>query len=172
MAWQLDPSAGWEVTAASYVDDILSTQQANGSFIYKAVSYESWNFMTGMVLASLIQYHTQVNPDSRIPAAVEAAVTYLWDSEWLPASTAFRYSSGLLGGGNLGPVPDLNAYFSYPFYWVYAQTGDATWRDRGDAIMAGVVDGAWWGGPAPGSGAKQYNQQIMTVGVGLYWREQ
>ena len=73
---------------------------------------------------------------------------------------------------NHNPLVGLNAYFPLPFYWVYAQTGNAIWRDRGDEIMAGVVNGAWWGEPFAGNGAKQYNQQIMTVGLGLYWREQ
>jgi hypothetical protein len=182
LAWQLGnapPLYGgtdWNVQARADVDAILSTQQADGSFIYNANCYGSLNFMTGMVLEALIKHHTLVEADARIPTAVERAVAYLWDAEWVGGERAFRYHSlDVCWGqtGNQQPQVDLNAYFPLPFYWVFAQTGAATWRDRGDAIMDGQMDGgAWWGEPFPGNGAKQYNQQIMTVGQALYWREQ
>jgi hypothetical protein len=182
LAWQLGNApplhsgTDWNVQAQADVDAILGTQQADGSFIYKVNCYGSLNFMTGMVLEALIKYYTLVEADGRIPTAVEEAVRYLWDTEWVGSARAFRYFS--LDAcwdqtGKQAPVVDLNAYFPLPFYWAYAQTGAASWRDRGDAILDGQMDGgSWWGEPSPGNGAKQYNQQIMTVGQGLYWRQQ
>jgi len=166
---------GWDVTAAGFVDQILSTQQANGAFFFAESCGGQQNFMIGLSLGALIHYHTLVAADPRIPAAIENSLNYTWDNEWVSSAQAFRYNSvDVCWGesGNQTPSVTLNAYFPLPFYWTYAQTGNTIWRDRGDEIMDGVVNGAWWGDPFPGNGAKQYNQQIMTVGQSFYWRQQ
>jgi hypothetical protein len=49
---------------------------------------------------------------------------------------------------------------------MYQQTGDDTYRDRGDQVFAGGVRGAWLDGP------KQFNQNYMWSFDYVKWRSQ
>ena len=168
-AWKLDTTItnkAWDLKAKDYLNSILSTQQVNGSWIYNDVCYQSWNFMTGLLCEALIKYYDIFDADSRIPDVLKDTVDYLWDNEWVPSAKAIRYASGTLCGGHTSGTPALNGYHFYPFNRVYVFTSNTVYRDRADELLDGTVNNAFWGT------AKSYNQQIMTIGHGLYWRQQ
>jgi hypothetical protein len=124
-------------------------------------------FMVGLTLHSLIQLHSFTG-DSRVPAAVKEAVDWLWDKHWVAADEAFVYENCIDRPGAVYPPrqgsPDLNLLIAPAFAWVYKQTGDGTYRERGDAIFAGGVTKAWLGNP------KQFNQNYMWSPDYIRWR--
>jgi hypothetical protein len=54
--------------------------------------------------------------------------------------------------------------FVTTFGWMYRQTGDATWRTRGDAVLAGGVNAAYL------TGAKQFNEHYGGSYRYMAWR--
>ena len=52
----------------------------------------------------------------------------------------------------VGAAPDLNMLIAPAFAWLYKETGDAKYRDRGDQIFGGGVQHAWL------DNGKQFNQ--------------
>jgi hypothetical protein len=77
---------------------------------------------------------------------------WLWDNVWVANAEAFRYTDRLVNPGDLDPAPDLNLLIAPTYAWLYYQTGDVKFRDRGDAIFAGGVKYAWL------ANGKQFNQ--------------
>ena len=63
-------------------------------------------------------------------------------------------------------APDLNLLIAPAFAWMYQQTGDTTYRDRGDQIFAGGVKGAI------STDGKQFNQNYMWSFDYVKWRQQ
>ena len=122
-------------------------------------------FMVGLTMAALIQVHS-TSPDPRIPAAVATALEGLWSRTWLPSSQAFMYTDRVAddGSGGMEPSPDLNLLIAPAYAWMYLQTGNTTYRDRGDQVFAGGVKGAWLGEP------KQFNQNYMLSFDYVTWR--
>jgi len=117
-------------------------------FVSKSASYMP--FMVGLTAQALIHAYEQT-PDPRIQTAVATAVEGLWREAWLPAASAFYYA----GTSPTIAAPDLNMLIAPAYAWMYRQTGDLTYRDRGDAIFAGGVHNAFLGP------MKHFNQNYM-----------
>ncbi|PVE20952.1 hypothetical protein DC522_29290, partial [Microvirga sp. KLBC 81] len=105
---------------------------------------------------TLIDYYTTYEADPRILTAVKKVLDYLWSKTWDEQSQSFMYIEGDYAGEMREPAPDLNNLILSGFGWVYRQTGDTTYRDRGDVVLAGAVRGAWL------DGSKQFNQAYAT----------
>jgi hypothetical protein len=115
-------------------------------------------FMVGLTAQSLIRYWG-VTRDPRVLPAVKTALDAIWERAWVPTDHAFWYDNWVPDPTYSFPAkagaPDLNLLIAPAFAWVYRQTGDVTYRDRGDQIFAGGVKGAWL------DGSKQFNQNYM-----------
>ena len=124
-------------------------------------------FMVGLTLHSLIQLHSYTG-DPRVPAAVKEAVDWLWEKHWVAADQSFVYENCVDAPGGAYPkqpgAPDLNLLIAPAFAWVFKQTGEDKYRERGDAIFAGGVQRAWL------DGAKQFNQNYMWSPDYIRWR--
>ncbi|WP_406695910.1 PKD domain-containing protein [Singulisphaera sp. Ch08] len=110
-------------------------------------------FMVALTSEALIAYYDKTG-DSRVLPAVRTALDWIWNNTWVAADRAFLYANAPTNDDPVGrySAPDLNLLIAPAFGWVYHQTGNTTYRDRGDAIFAGGVDQAWL------VGAKQFNQ--------------
>ena len=54
---------------------------------------------------------------------------------WMPGAEAFWYDST----DTTAAAPDVNLLIAPAYAWLYRQTGDPAYRDRGDQIFAGGV---------------------------------
>jgi hypothetical protein len=124
-------------------------------------------FMVGLTTQALIHYW-EVTGDARVLPAIKTALDAIWERAWVPADEAFWYENWVPNPANPFPAkpgaPDLNLLIAPAFAWVYAQTGDTKYRDRGDQVFAGGVKGAWL------DGAKQFNQNYMWSFSYVRWR--
>ncbi len=119
-------------------------------------------FMCGLVAEALIMYWEYVSEDARIVSQLELAADWMWANAWISDSSAFYYRST----DSTNPSPDLNLMIAPIYSWLYLQTGDTAYRDRGDQIFAGGVENAWL------SGSKQFNQNYRWSFNYLKWRSQ
>lgn len=108
-------------------------------------------FMAGLTFHSLITYFERTG-DPRIIPAMEQGADWLWDHTWLPAAQAFSYTDRIVNPGDLDPAPDLSLLIAPAFAFLYHQTGEPRFLERGDQIFAGGVAGAFL------ANGKQYNQ--------------
>lgn len=122
-------------------------------------------FMVALTCEALIAYEARTG-DGRVLPAIRTALDWLWAHCWDPSARAFLYASAPTPeeGGVPEAAPDLNLLIAPVFGWVYHQTGDTIYRDRGDAVFAGGVDNAWL------SGAKQFNQNYHWSFDYVKWR--
>ncbi|MER3422928.1 MAG: hypothetical protein C4293_06535 [Nitrospiraceae bacterium] len=111
-------------------------------FISKTAPYVR-PFMVGITMQALIQAY-EATQDSRIPSAIAAALDDLWARTWLPDHQAFMYTDRHApdGSGGTDPAPDLNLIIAPAYAWMYYQTGNTIYRDRGDQVFAGGVTNA------------------------------
>jgi hypothetical protein len=127
-------------------------------------------FMVGLTAEALIAYHARTS-DPRVLPAIRTAMDRLWDQLWIPREEAFLYidrpveSAG--GQGAIQPAPDLNLLIAPAFAWLYMQTGDAKYMERGDQIFYGGARLA-----AVDFGAKQFNQNYRWSFDYLKWRKE
>ncbi|MBV9880812.1 MAG: hypothetical protein JO180_09980 [Gemmatirosa sp.] len=170
LAWEVSPPDGKRMQAGridSALARIAAWQAPDGS--YPAVGQVcggQLNYMVGMLNDVLIKVYEQYRPDPRILPLVQHATDYLWRTQWVPAKQAFQYASvtcasnakGLSVGGPR-PAPDLNNLFTTSFGWLWRMTGDSRYREAGEQVFAGGVQGAYL------DGTKQFNESY-TVG----WR--
>ncbi|HST62090.1 MAG TPA: ricin-type beta-trefoil lectin domain protein [Longimicrobium sp.] len=151
----------WEGLAREALTKILASQGADGAYRFQHPGINQCGhnkpFMVGLLNDALIHYYQKFEADPRILPAVKKSVDYLWANDWRDAQQAFDYLGGPCGGdtGTEG-APDLNNLVVNGFGWVYQQTGDATYRTRGDAVFAGGVNGAWL------HGGKQFNENYTS----------
>ncbi|MEZ0167167.1 hypothetical protein [Microvirga sp. TS319] len=153
------PSAAgnnWDKLLTSSLDKILSAQSADGAWHFSNSDGAVVPFMAGMLNDTLIDYYTNYKADARIPAAIKKSVDYLWSHTWDEKSQSFNYIEFNAKGEVKEPAPDLNNMIVDGFGFVYKMTGDATYKERGDKIFTGGVNGAWL------EGSKQFNQQYTT----------
>jgi hypothetical protein len=122
-------------------------------------------FMVGLTLQALIRVQA-VMPDPRIPQAIATAIDGLWTRTWLPAAEAFMYTDRVASdqSGGMEPASDLNLLIAPAYAWMYLQSGNTLYRDRGDQIFAGGVKGAYLGI------AKLFNQNYMWSFDYVTWR--
>jgi hypothetical protein len=126
-------------------------------------------FMVGLTTQALIRYAETTN-DPRVLPAVKVALDQLWERAWVPANRSFWYQNWVADPRLTFPAqtgaPDLNLLIAPAFAWLYRQTGDITYRDRGDQVFAGGVKGAWLDGP------KQFNQNYAWSFDYVKWRSE
>jgi hypothetical protein len=159
-AAELDAPSGkglnWNTLAQQTLDKILSTQDADGAYRFDTYGGNVKPFMTGMLNDTLIDYYNMVEADPRIVTAVKKSLDYLWTNCWDEATQSFKYLENAYGGEPDDPSPDLNNMITAGFGWVYKMTGDETYKERGDQVFAGGVEGAWL------EGSKQFNEQYTS----------
>lgn len=139
--------------AALDLTRILSTQQRDGAYRWTAICGESSNFMTALLNGVLGQYYDEVVADPRILDSVKRSYSWLYTTQWLPASRAFNYYSGPCTTGGPGAAGDLNGLYLDGLAWLYRQTRDPSLRTLGEEVFRGGVESAYLYGP------KQFNQQ-------------
>lgn len=110
-------------------------------------------FMGFLSMQSAIQLYA-VTSDPRVIPDLEALARFTWDNFWDPAKKAFVYENCRVNGSYPAKpgAPDLNLLGASVWEWLYAKTGNITYRQQGDQIFQGGVDGAYL------DGAKQFNQ--------------
>ena len=175
MAWRLNsadgfrPSYGpasWTMRIDSSLAQLVRWQSPSG--LYGGGDY--WcggqaNYMVGLLNEALVKVHTYYRPDPRAVTLVRRASDYMWNTQWLAASGAFKYVSvTCTGRGTTNPAGDLNGLIVAPYGWLYRQTGDAKYRTQGEAIFAGLVRHAYL------TGTKQFNQAYTSSYHYLAWR--
>ncbi len=120
-------------------------------------------FMVGLTAHSLIRDWEQTQDPRAIPA-LRMTADWLWANAWLPAERSMFYDALNGGMGRGQGAPDLNLLIAPMYAFLYANTGETKYRDRGDAIFAGGVDLAWL------AGAKQFNQSYWWSFDYVKWR--
>ncbi|HYE08407.1 MAG TPA: hypothetical protein VEL07_23060 [Planctomycetota bacterium] len=122
-------------------------------------------FFVGLEAEALIEWHAET-ADPRIVPALARCMDGLWDLMYVPEGRAFRYTVGSGGSEPEDASPGLNQMIAPAFAWLWRQTGDAKWLERGDALFAsGVADG-WIGA------AKQFHQNYRWSFDYVRWRSQ
>ncbi|WP_447979418.1 LEPR-XLL domain-containing protein [Candidatus Nitrospira bockiana] len=129
-------------------------------FVSNTASYMN-PFMVGLTMQALIQAY-EAAPSTRIYDAIKIGVDSLWSRAWIPTAKAFYYVST----DPAKAAPDLNLLIAPAYGWMYLKTGNVKYRDRGDAIFAGGVNGAWL------SNGKQFDQNYMASFDYVTWRAQ
>jgi hypothetical protein len=123
------------------------------------LTYSPAPFMAGLTAAALIEDWKQTK-DARIVPALRSAADWLWANAWNAQGRAMWYRMD-----NLNDLaPDLNLLVAPVYAFLYAQTGDTKYRDEGDALFAGGVEGAFL------TGAKQFNQNYWWSFDYVTWR--
>ncbi len=121
-------------------------------------------FMVGLSAYALIK-DWEVTKDPRLIPALRLAADWLWANAWLPSERGMFYDALNGGMGKGQGAPDLNLLIAPMYGFLYRQTGEAKYRDQGDALFAGGVDLAWLDGP------KQFNQSYMLSPEYVLWRQ-
>lgn len=116
-------------------------------------------FMVGLTAEALILYYDKIQ-DPRIPRAITLALDWLWKNAWMPEAEAFWYDSR----DPSAAAPDLNLLIAPAYAWLYRQTGNPVYRQRGDRIFAGGVKGAYLGH------GKHFNQNYRWSFDYVRWR--
>lgn len=141
-------------------------------------------FMGALTAKFLIQYYSQISPDPRIPTAIATMYDYAHSTCWNSSVSSWNYTDRNVGNTDppdLSPSYDLNLLILPALGWLWWQTGDQKWKDRGDAAFdAGVaiydafnfwVSGAYLGGASPASIlGKHFNQNYVWSPDYLTWR--
>jgi len=141
---------------ASYVDIALGhIDQWFAQEKYKRMA----PFMFALTAEALIKYH-EVTGDERVLPALKLGADWIWARAWVPTNKAFVYEIP----GDPNGAPDLNLLIVPVYGWLYAQTGDRNYIEKGDQIFTGGVDGAWL------DQGKQFNQNYRWSMDYLKWR--
>lgn len=133
---------------------------------------QCYPFMFGLTAEALIKYY-EVTADKRILPALKIGADAVWEKAWRPAglylnekgvqvtlAAGFYYDPAY----PTNPAPDLNLLIVPVFGWIYSQTGDKSYIEKGDQIFTGGVDGAWL------DEGKQFNQSYRWSMDYLKWR--
>jgi hypothetical protein len=161
------PAAGdWATVLRANLTKILATQRADGGWPGGPCGGMDHPFTAGLLMDALTRYYEKFEQDPRILPAVKRTADYLWATRWLTASNSFQYIGGVCEGeGGPGPSPILNGLLVNGFAWVYKMTGDATYRTRATAMIAGTVAS----GEAGLDNPKMWNQQHGAAFRALAW---
>ncbi len=138
------------------VENSLSTIQQ----LFVERNYKVKTFMTGLQAESLIQYFEK-SGDPRILPALKTAADGLWAHGWVESAGGFPYCTEAPAAGdqdcNPKVHPGLNMLIAHLYGWLYRQTGDVGYREKGDKIFKHGVEGAAKGNPYLPYG-KQFTQ--------------
>ncbi len=136
-------------------------------------------FMAALTSEALIKYYERTG-DPRIPTAIQKLADWLWSSSgtWHSASQSFLYVNANFPGEDPSePAPDLNLLIAPIFGWLYHQTGDVKYQQRGDQIFAGGIptdndhDGFYEGGACLGCTGKIFSQNYRWSIKYVNWRQ-
>lgn len=94
---------------------------------------------------------------------IDRAATFLWKEFWKPEAGGFLYTNVSGVWGNSTPTADLNLLVLPIFGWLFKETGESVYRERGDQIFAGGVRGAYL------SRGKQFNQNYRWSRDYIKW---
>jgi hypothetical protein len=132
----------------------------NQVFVQK--SYRIKSFMVGLQAEALIQYYNEKAKDPRILPALKTAADVLWTENWVDSAGAFRYCSLAPAAGDSDchgrAYSGLNLLIAHLYGWLYQQTGDASYRDKGDRIFTQGVARAM--SKDPGNAYLVYGKQF------------
>jgi hypothetical protein len=159
--------------ATEAVGRILNRQTSLGTYPAEVTCGEQLNYMTGLINEVFAKYYDLIHPDPRIPAAIAKSLDYMWSTQWKAADGGFAYlSAGTCEGvgSHTTGSPDLNMLIGHGFGWMYRQTGDAKWRERGDVIFNEGVSKAWFGSSTFTTAEKQFNESYRSSWQYLYNR--
>jgi hypothetical protein len=144
---------------------ILGTQKSDGSYRFMTSCQQQLNFQTGLLNDALVEYYEVIDPDPRIPTAIKRSLDFLWNTQWLPGSGAFKYISAYCASqGSAKAAPDLSMLIVSPFGWYAKLTGQSAYRTRGDQVFNEAVKRAWL------VGEKHFNQNYRSSFHYLYYR--
>lgn len=158
----------WAEKSKFVLDAILSMQYPDGSYRDETSGGAEKPFMDGLLNDALILYYQLVSPDPRILGAIKRNLDYNWANTWLGTSFAYyewQYCSPVDANwcGGRYQAADLNLMMVNGFAWVYAQTRDVTYRDRGREIFKAGVELAYM------DSGKHLNQQGTSSFRALPW---
>ena len=130
-------------------------------------------FMVGLTLDSLIMYYDATSDPqerARVVSNVQISLDWLWANSWVAADRAFWYENEVPDASvpffEKRGAPDLNLLIAPAYAWLYKITGNTTYRDRGDQVFSGGVQGAWL------DGIKQFNQNYVKSFDYVKWRQE
>ena len=145
-----DARLDYRAAADRTKEGIISTQNPDGSWtppgpglerVCCPGTYASTNFMAAAAMSGLIRYAEYYGEDvARIQETVEAGAEWLWATQWRSDGSFNYWSDYGVGGPGPSPTPDLTMMFVDGFGWLYVQTNDPSWRDRGDRIFTAAVE--------------------------------
>ncbi len=168
LSWMIDAVGdsprNWLSLMATDVTKILSTQQPDGSYRFAEWEGAHCNYMTGLMHDIMIKYYTYVQADARIPPALKKTLDWMWATQWVASTQAFKYLSDPTSTGGPDPAPDLNLLVVTGYGWYYQYSRDATYKTEADAIFAGGINGA------DISLYKQFNQNYTSAYRYLFYR--
>lgn len=174
-----NPRHDYRAVARQYMEAILATQNADGSWTPPGDAYTandgsgqaSTNFMSAAAMSALIRYAVVYGENvDAILDCVSRGADWLWANEWRPQDGAFNYYSKQTPNGGPGAAHALTLLYPEVWGWLYAATGTPKWREQGDEIFTRGVENA------PGlrreTGlTKHFNQAIRGAWRYLYWRD-
>jgi hypothetical protein len=134
----------WAAQARDDLDDIISTQSADGS-----MRWFSWDdghsvFMASLLVHAMIRYYTWFEADPRIPSFVKGVLDFVHPDLWMGDS--WQYVSN-----DPTPTVDLNQLNAIGYAWYGWLSGDATYTEVARTAFEFGADDAFLG-------FKQFNQ--------------
>jgi hypothetical protein len=118
----------------------------------------------GLLSEALIRVHAKT-ADPRIPPAIQRALDFTWEKQFDQAAGKIAYVEYSVTPPTASYTADLNMLIAPAFGWMYQQTGDPRYRERGDAMFTGSVNGSFL------AGGKQYSQTYRWGPEYLEWRK-
>jgi hypothetical protein len=105
-------------------------------------------FMAALTAHALIEYCRDFNPTvtADVIDSVRTAADWLWENAWVEKDQAFYYQSNHpyeSDGTIINGAPDLNMLLVYMYGWLWKQTGEVKYLERGDMAFSGGVEGAY-----------------------------
>ncbi len=167
-------------------DGLYSTVQRATESDASGVRYAAQAYqLAGLAAYSIIQ-DWQNSHDARAPWAVKKIADYIWahydmtSHTWMnlegPSPSPWCIDTGLPwfmndNDGNCGQFvfQRLQIMASAAFWWYYAYTGDTTYRDEGDELIAHIwdqMDNSMYYGPTGKEDSEMYYNSFNAVG----WR--
>jgi hypothetical protein len=151
-------------TARAMVDVVLARQQPDGRWQtnYGCAPNEPYilNYMTGILMEALILYDEVVG-DARIAPAIQRAVDWTWQTQWVKRTGSFQYANVGYCGVHTGSGPNyaaLNGLLVPAWGYLYEKTRDVKYRRQGEQMLEGLV----YGTPPPH--VKMFTQMFRSSG--------
>ncbi|HYF48008.1 MAG TPA: hypothetical protein VEJ63_01280 [Planctomycetota bacterium] len=128
-------------------------------------------FMAGLQAEALILYAEKKNAAARVLPVLSRFADWLWDECWVEKDQAFCYRREEPNNPATKPTEgtcDLNLLIAHMYAWLYKQTGEPRFRDRGDKVFAGGVKNTWLDRP----GGKIFSQNYRSSFNYVRWRRE